>query len=1080
MPTLYDLLKENILDLTRRLEESEAKRIYNLSLPHFALFLLFREGPFAVVEDSAETAAALHTDLQFLKGILPDAPESLRKTALFPPPSTPEAPGERARVLHTFMNGEEMSLITSKDACLTGFLSTEIEERVLPLRKGADMERGKLENWLRDNGYKSVSVVMEQGEYSPRGWLFDIYPITMDAPVRVEFFGDVIDLIRQFDIETQRSIKEVQEILLLPSREEERAGNLIDDLRDYRTMDLFVNSEAAQEREFEEKDGEPVLVSHRPFTGEGIDARALPRAGLGILPEERKGIDDIPPALEKTGKRILAILPSDAQAVRLKEILFDGSVVAPLVKKRDVPSYEGNICITIGRLSSGVHLPGLLILTDRDIFGERPTYRPIKKSKVSRLLLSIDDLKPGDYVVHKDHGIGRFAGIQRQRTDGNEEDLVSVDYANGRIYVPFHSIDRLQKYSAGEGHMPSLEKLGSRNWQKTKQKVRERVREMAEKLLTLYAERTVSRGFVFSDDTPLHREFDDFFPYEETPDQLAAVEEIKKHMHSDQPMDMLVCGDVGYGKTEVAIRAAFRAVFDGKQAAVLVPTTLLAEQHYRNFRTRFSGFPVKIDYLSRFRDKEEAKKCITSAARGEVDIVIGTHMLLNKKVQFHDLGLLIIDEEHRFGVAQKERLKELKKGVDVLTLTATPIPRTLQMSLSGIREITTIETPPEERLAVRSSVAVFNDRLIREAIERELGRGGQVFFVHNRIMDIDKTAAFVQKLVPAGRVIAAHGQMNETQMEKVMLSFLHKETDVLVCTAIIGSGIDIPTANTIIVDRADTFGLSDLYQLRGRVGRGNTQAYAYFLIPGEDLITDDAKKRLQAIQEMSYLGAGFRLALKDLEIRGAGNLLGPEQSGYIHGVGFELYMEMLEKAVAELKGEEIREEIDPQIRLHLSAFIPEEYISDITLRLSLYRRISAVKSAEALEDLRDEILDRFGPLPEEVTNLLHIIKVKILSKLLFIVKVYDSDGRYRFLFLSDPENQYRIPEDFFDRLLKVLFGLSSAPDPHGGKLKFLPDGFELDARSIPAGDALLRVEDLLDRLAGEMCGMDKKGGMGVN
>ncbi|MCC6347033.1 MAG: transcription-repair coupling factor, partial [Nitrospirales bacterium] len=869
-------------------------------------------------------------------------------------------------------------------------------------------------------------------------------------------------------------IKEALEIHLLPAREEEGTGNLIDDLREYRKMDLFVNSEAAEDREFQAKGGEPVLVSHRPFTGEGIDARELPRAGLGILPEERRSIEDIPPALERTGKRILAILPSDAQAVRLKEILFDGAVVAPLVKKRDVPSYEGNICITIGRLSSGVHLPELLILTDRDIFGERPTYRPIRKSKVSRLLLSIDDLKPGDYVVHKDHGIGRFAGIQRQRTDGSEEDLVSVDYANGRIYVPFHSIDRLQKYSAGEGHLPPLEKLGSRNWQKTKQKVRERVREMAEKLLKLYAERTVSRGFVFSDDTPLHREFDDFFPYEETPDQITAVEEIKKHMHSDQPMDMLVCGDVGYGKTEVAIRAAFRAVFDGKQVAVLVPTTLLAEQHYRNFRTRYSGFPVKIDYLSRFRDKEEAKKCITAAARGEVDIVIGTHMLLNKKVQFHDLGLLIIDEEHRFGVAQKERLKELKKGVDILTLTATPIPRTLQMSLSGIREITTIETPPEERLAVRSSVAAFNDRLIREAIERELGRGGQVFFVHNRIMDIDKMAASVQKLVPQAKVITAHGQMNETQMERIMLSFLHKETNVLVCTAIIGSGIDIPTANTIIVDRADTFGLSDLYQLRGRVGRGNTQAYAYFLIPGEDLVTDDAKKRLQAIQEMSYLGAGFRLALKDLEIRGAGNLLGPEQSGYIHGVGFDLYMEMLEKAVAELKGEEIREEIEPQIRLHLSAFIPEEYLSDITLRLSMYRRISSVKSAEALEDLRSEILDRFGPLPEEIANLLHIIKIKIMAKLLFIARVHDSDGRYRFHFLSDPENQYRIPADFFDRLLKILFEISSRPDPHGGKLKFLPDGFELDTRSIPAGDALPRVESLLGLLAEEMCGIDKK------
>jgi transcription-repair coupling factor (superfamily II helicase) len=1068
MSTLYTLFKNNVDDMDRRLEECGARRIYNLSIPHFALFLLFRQRPFIVIEESAASAAALHGDLAFLREILSTTAETQRRTAYFPPPSGQEAPGERARVLFNYAAGGEMSLITSQDAYRTGFTIAGINAKVLHLRKKGVMAREKVEKWLFDNGYKSVSVVMDKGEYSQRGWLFDIYPVTEEDPVRIEFFGDEVELMRTFDIETQRSIKELDEISLFPAAEDIREGSLIDDVLEYTDLDIFVHVDAVADGGFGSAYKEPLIISHLPFAGEGMDSGELSMKGIGLLPEERKGIEDIPPIVNRTGKKVLAVLPSGAQALRLKEILLDGEVVAPVVRKKDIAAYEGSLCITTGRLSSGMHLPAILVVTDKEVFGERPSYRPLRKSKVSRLLVSIDDLKPGDYVVHKDHGIGRFAGIQRQKTDEYEEDLVSIDYANGKIYVPFHSIDRLNKYSAGEGHVPVLEKLGSKTWQKTKQRVSEKVREMAEKLLKLYAEREVSRGFVFSDDTPLHREFDDFFPYEETPDQLSAVEEIKKHMHSDQPMDMLICGDVGYGKTEVAVRAAFRAVFDGKQAAVLVPTTLLAEQHYRTFKTRFSGFPVKIDYLSRFRSAADTKKCLKAASQGEVDIVIGTHMLLNKKVRFHDLGLIIIDEEHRFGVAQKERLKELRKGVDVLTLTATPIPRTLHMSLSGIREIATIETPPEERLAVRSSVTNFSEKTIREALEREMKRGGQAFFVHNRINDIEKVTALIKRLLPGARVTYAHGQMREHELERIMMDYLNRNTDVLVCTAIIGSGIDIPTANTIIVDRADTFGLSDLYQLRGRVGRGTTQAYAYFLIQGEDFITDEAKKRLRAIQEMSYLGAGFRLALKDLEIRGAGNLLGPEQSGYIHGVGFDMYMEMMERAVSELKGERVREEIGPRIRLRLSAFIPEDYIADITLRLSIYKRISSVASPEALADLREEIRDRFGDLPVEVTNLLHIIRIKLLAKMLYIVKAYDIDGRYRFIFLSDEENRYGVPENFFDTLLKFLFELSSHSPAGGRKFRFLPDGFELDVRGASAEDGITSVEDTLTDLAEKM------------
>ncbi|MEW6739321.1 MAG: transcription-repair coupling factor [Nitrospirota bacterium] len=1056
MPNVFHLLKSHAEQTYERLKISETKRIYNISISHLALLLLFNEKPFIVVEDSDESASMLYNDFLFLNSAISNQQSAI---AYFPPPSGPEAIGERAKALYKIRQSavsSQQSIITSKGAYQTGFSISDIESSILALKKGIEIGRGKLETWLTSHGYRNVSVVMEKGEYSQRGWLFDIYPAIEASPVRVEFFGDEIDLIRTFDIETQRSIKEINDIEIFPAEEGEPTHDLIDDLTGLRDFDVFVVDHHSITPSLQKS----ILISHLPFVGEGIDSGEMAIKGTGILLEERKGINDIPDVLKKADKQVISAMSSKAQAERLREIMSDGGIVAPIIDRQDLKSYEGIFCITTGRLSSGINLPELLIVTDREIFGERPSYRPIKKSKVSRLLLSIDDLKPGDFVVHKDHGIGRFAGLQRQRTEDYEQDLITIEYANGRLYVPFHSIDRLQKYSAAEGHIPSLEKLGGKAWIRTKQKVKKGIREMAEKLLKLYAERRIARGYKFSEDTPMHREFDDFFPYEETPDQTKSIEEIKRHMHSEMPMDMLLCGDVGYGKTEVAVRAAFRAVYDGKQAAVLVPTTLLAEQHFRTFKARFSGFPVRIDYLSRFKNKGDLNNSITAIAKGEVDIVIGTHMLLNKKVQFHDLGLLIIDEEHRFGVAQKERLKELKKGVDILTLTATPIPRTLHMSLSGIREMCTIETPPEERLSVRSTVTTFNDRTIKEAIEREMQRNGQIFFVHNRIKDIEKISVHIKKLVPDARIATAHGQMREVDLERIMLGFLNKETDVLVCTAIIGAGLDITTANTIIVDRADTFGLSDLYQLRGRVGRGNTQAYAYFLIPGEDIITDDAKKRLQAIQEMSYLGAGFRLALKDLEIRGAGNLLGAEQSGHIYRVGFDMYMEMLEKAVSELKGEEIKEEIEPQIRLRLSAFIPEDYIPDIALRLSIYRRISSVKSLNALTELKEELLDRFGSMPEEVNNLMHVIEVKILSRLLYISTVSDIDGRYRFFFVSDAEDKYKIPENFFDKLLKTLFELQKKERG----IRFLPDGFEFDTQVIPSKDRITKVEETLQSL----------------
>jgi transcription-repair coupling factor (superfamily II helicase) len=508
-------------------------------------------------------------------------------------------------------------------------------------------------------------------------------------------------------------------------------------------------------------------------------------------------------------------------------------------------------------------------------------------------------------------------------------------------------------------------------------------------------------------------------------------------MESERPTDRLLCGDVGYGKTEVAMRAAFKAVYDGKQVAVLVPTTILCEQHYLTFKSRFSAFPVKIASLSRFKSKREQDLTVRALAKGEIDIIIGTHGLLRKGIAFSDLGLLIIDEEHRFGVGQKERIKEIRKGVDVLSMTATPIPRTLHMALSGIRGMSVIETPPEERLAVRSMAAVFDEGLIKEAIERELQRNGQVLFVHNTVYDIEKAAGMLKRLLPEARFAVAHGQMPERRLEDVMLRFMRGAVDVLVSTTIIGSGIDIPTANTIIIDRADKIGLSDLYQLRGRVGRSNVRAYAYFLVPGMDIITEEAKKRLQAIREMSYLGAGFRLAMKDLEMRGAGNLLGPEQSGHIHAVGFDMYVEMLENAVAELKGVEVKEEIEPSITLRIAALIPEWYIEDMTLRLSVYRRIAGAKDMESIEDIASEMKDRFGGLPDEVGNLLEIMRLKIMAKRLSVTKISESDGKVRFAFADETP----VKTDAVFGLQRTFPGI-----------RFSKDGFELDVRGLSEDD----------------------------
>ncbi|MBX6352664.1 MAG: transcription-repair coupling factor [Thermoflavifilum sp.] len=680
---------------------------------------------------------------------------------------------------------------------------------------------------------------------------------------------------------------------------------------------------------------------------------------------------------QRSGMQVVFLAATAERAERLERVLADYRMEVI----RSASFAPGKLPqVLVGNLSAGfeLSLAKLAVIVETEVFAARKKSRRIRtEMSDAERIRSYQELKPGDYVVHVHHGIGKYVGIRTLEIDGNHKDYLHLQYAGGdSLYVPVEQIDQVQRYIGAEDKEPKLYHLGGGEWQRVKQRVSKTVRDIAADLVKLYAARQATPGHAFSPDTPWQKDFEAMFPYEETPDQLRAIEEIKRDMEQPRPMDRLLCGDVGYGKTEVAIRAAFKAVMDGKQVAVLVPTTVLAHQHYETFKERFSGFPVTIDVLSRFRTRAEAHAILKGLRDGSIDIIIGTHRLLQKNVQFKDLGLLIVDEEQRFGVTHKERLKQLKTNVDCLTLTATPIPRTLHMSMIGVRDLSVIETPPENRFPVQTYVVEYNDSLVREAIERELARGGQVYFLYNQVSGIRSMADQVQRLVPEARVSVAHGQMAEDELERVMLDFLEGEIDVLVTTTIIETGLDIPNVNTLIVYDADKLGLSQLYQLRGRVGRSNRIAYAYFTYQKDKVLTEVAEKRLQAIKEFTELGSGFKIAMRDLAIRGAGNLLGAEQHGHINSVGFDLYSEMLAQAVRELRGEQVKEPPEPTIELPVEAYIPDSYIPDGAQKIAMYKKFRYVRSPEAADELADELMDRYGELPEPVRNLLDITRIK--------------------------------------------------------------------------------------------------------
>ncbi|MCB0352768.1 MAG: transcription-repair coupling factor, partial [Bdellovibrionales bacterium] len=720
---------------------------------------------------------------------------------------------------------------------------------------------------------------------------------------------------------------------------------------------------------------------------------------------------------------VVFVVGSLPRGQRLKRMLFDLGYDVPLLEELSgmewcERSREFPIGIIFGHLSAGATIPDerLVFVSENELFGER-SYRTGKQAALSvkQLLGSLSQLKENDFIVHADFGIGIYRGFVHKVIEGKPTDLLQLEYADSTLFLPLTSISKVQRFSAAEGQSPTIDKLSSQRWKKTKEKVKNSVLALAGDLIRLYAARSIAKGWHFDPAGAEDERFADGFPFDETPDQRKAIEDTLADMASERPMDRLVCGDVGFGKTEVALRAAYKAAQHSKQVAVLAPTTLLVEQHRATFQSRFAEFPVRISAVSRFYSAEKNQKVLSELASGELDIIIGTHRLLQKDIRFRDLGLLIIDEEHRFGVKQKERLKQLKKHIDVLTLTATPIPRTLHMSLLDLRSISLITTPPVDRRSTRTYVATEDEILIRDAILRELQRGGQAFFVHNRVQSIAFTTQELSRLVPEARFEFAHGQMKETELEQIMLRFLQREIDVLVCTTIIESGIDIPNANTILINRADAFGLAQLYQLRGRVGRSSRQAYCYFLIPNKKKLRSEAQQRLRALQSLDELGLGFHLALRDLEIRGAGNLLGKEQSGNVLSVGFDLYMKILRDAVHHLTGDELSlEEVsDPEVRADVISYIPEFYIPDISERLVLYQRFASLRSEEDALDLQTELEDRFGPLPIETSNLLHLMSFRGQLRRFGVDKADISEQRILLSF---------IPEARFDpsRLLELI------------------------------------------------------------
>jgi transcription-repair coupling factor (superfamily II helicase) len=954
----------------------------------------------------------------------------------------------RARVLHA-LAARTARVVVASVAAIAARVSgiDRVRAAGVALQPGAEVDLTALPERLVDAGFTRADPVDQHGEFCIRGGLVDVFPPGEAQPVRIEFLGDTIETMRRYDAQTQRSIETIDHVLLVPLRDVlpeagtaaeaggperlDRQATILGYAADAGARVFVVEhadvvshgetleaSIAASHAEAERRgrrvpapaelmvpwaELERALAAATRLDRLAVDASGHPVRDVACQSVSRHHgrVDQWVAELRKAreaGETTIFVAESAGRAERTIELLREYDVLALPVDAAEV-TRAAIVLVTMGALTAGVRLADakFTLVAEGDVFDDERVRRDRASASVGpsastrRTFFSdFRDLKVGDHVVHVDHGIGMFVGLKKLAVGSDAQEFMELRYADeNKLFVPVEHLDLVQKYSGGG--RPQLDRLGGTSWEKAKTRVKKAMRDMADELLKLYATRKAVPGHAFGSDTHWQEEFEQAFEYELTNDQKVAIADIKADMESPTPMDRLLCGDVGYGKTEVAMRAAFKAVMDGKQVAFLAPTTVLAFQHLRTLQSRFAAFPVKIDMVSRFRSKPEQKVTLASLAEGKLDVIVGTHRLLSKDVVFHDLGLLVVDEEQRFGVAHKERIKQMRRKVDVLTMSATPIPRTLNMSLVGIRDMSVIETPPRDRLAIQTNVVAFDQKVIGDAVRHELERGGQVYLVHNRVESIHSIAGLVQRLVPEARIVVGHGQMGEDELEKVMIDFVGRKYDVLVATTIIENGLDIPNANTMIINRADRYGLAQLYQLRGRVGRSDRRAYAYLLVPPGHTLSPVARRRLAAMREFSDLGAGFRVAALDLEIRGAGNLLGGEQSGHIEAIGFEMYLKLLEETIRELKGEELEDDGRAALNLKVELKIDEAYIPDMNQRLGVYRRIAAARTEQALEDAVAEVRDRYGPPPASLTSLASFAAIRILADRLR-VEAIDREG----------------------------------------------------------------------------------------
>lgn len=937
---------------------------------------------------------------------------------------------------------EPVTVITTMDAFLDGIISPdEIQKNRIHITGEDTVDLTKLEQDLTALGYERESQIEAPGQFAVRGGIIDVFPLAEEMPVRIELWGDEIDSIRMFDAKSQRSIENISEITIYPASENCFGNNgLVSFLKYFPenetllfydephrlqetaetveaeyTESLKNRADAGMKEEGEEElrvfQTKDIISEMNRYSGIGLTTLES-KCGLfkvrSVYTVQAKGVNPYNNSFElltrdlkrlkRNGYRVVLLSGSRTRAKRLAEDLRDYDLSSFYSEDMQREVKPGEIMAAYGYASEGYEYPMLkfAVISESDIFGRKKKKKKRKKYEGQRIQ-DFAELKPGDYVVHENHGIGVYKGIEKIEVEKIVKDYMKIVYAEGGVlYIPVAQMDLIQKYAGADAKKPRLNKLGTIQWGKTKSQVKKAVQIVAKDLVELYAVRQQSEGFVYGPDTVWQKEFEEMFPFEETDDQLQAIEDTKHDMESKKIMDRLICGDVGYGKTEIAIRAAFKAVQEGKQVVCLVPTTILAQQHYNTFVQRLKEFPVRIDLLCRFRSAAEQKKTIEDTKKGFVDILVGTHRVLSKDVVFKDLGLLIIDEEQRFGVTHKEKIKKLKENIDVLTLTATPIPRTLHMSLIGIRDMSVLEEAPNERMPIQTYVMEYNDEMVREAITRELARDGQVYYVYNRVNDIADVAGRIQSLVPDANVAFAHGQMKERELEDIMYDFINGDIDVLVSTTIIETGLDIPNANTMIIQDADRFGLSQLYQLRGRVGRSNRMAYAFLLYQRDKLLKEVAEKRLSAIREFTDLGSGIKIAMRDLEIRGAGNLLGEAQSGHMEAVGYDLYCKMLNEAVRQLKGGPEAETFTTLIDLNVDAYIPEYYIKNEYQKLDIYKRIAAIESEEELEDMTEELIDRFGDIPKKVQQLLVIASLKSLAHSVYVTAIEQKGEEIRF------------------------------------------------------------------------------------